>query len=139
MTVVIAVVDDDVAILDSAKMVLETQAWQVETFSTGEDFLAAVTDNHRPHCLILDPHLPGINGAELAKAIEDADMSLPIIGLTARPTSPITQAVSHAGAHVMLLKPVSAETLIDTVRLVLGKTSGGTNCAAIKQLPRLMR
>jgi FixJ family two-component response regulator len=129
MTVSVAIVDDDIAILDSVRLLLELQSWQVATYSTGEAFLAELSADRLPDCLILDPHLPGISGAEVADAVANLSDSLPIIGLTARPTSPITQAVLKAGAEVMLLKPVSADALVDTVQLVLGKTSANANWA----------
>lgn len=117
---VIAVVDDDAEILDSISLVLELHRWRVLTYTTGEAFLADL-ERVQPDCLILDPHLPGLNGADIARSIVSENRNIPIIGLTARPYGPVVAEVENAGALVMLTKPVTEEVLIDHVRVALRK------------------
>lgn len=118
MAATIAVVDNNEAILDALGLVLESEGWVVRTYSSGEQFLAEV-DHHRPDCLILDPHLPGISGVDIARSLEQHNARIPIIGLSARPNSQLALEVSQAGARVMLVKPASSNEVIEQVQAAL--------------------
>jgi len=117
--VCVAIVDDDEAILDAVRLVLEEEGWHVHTYLRGEEFLADL-GNHTLDCLVLDPHLPGISGADVVRSIIAGNHRVPVIGLTARPNSPVTMAVTNAGARVMLTKPVAAEELVEQVQAAIG-------------------
>ena len=86
----IAVVDIDVAILDSIQQLLESYRWTVRIYETGEAFLADYDNHGHPDCLILDPDLPGISGGDVVRALADGKTHIPVIGLTARPPRPVT-------------------------------------------------
>ena len=118
LPVTIAIVDDDEAILDAMQLALEEQRWDIKTYSTGEEFLATLSDSALG-CVVLDPHLPGLSGGEVARWVAGA--GVPIIGLTARPGSPLASEVIDAGACAMLTKPVSSEELIGHIRAALGR------------------
>ena len=122
---VIAVVEDDESILDAVSIILESKGWDVRAYSTGEAFLDATRSSSKensrkprsPDFLILDPHLPGINGDEvleqLAEYIDRGDIH--IIILTAHPNGPKTLALHDMGVDDVLLKPVTQETLIHSI------------------------
>lgn len=114
----VAVVDDDSGVLDAVQLVLETEGWAVSTFPNGEDFLASLNSD-APDCLILDPHLPGLNGAEVIQAVSRGGRSIPTICLSARPDTPIAREVLANGAQAVLTKPVKAENLVGVVRDLL--------------------
>lgn len=118
MPVNVAIVDDDAAILDAMQTALGYEGLQVRTYASGEAFLSDI-EIHTPDFLILDPHLPGISGAEVAETIALRDAELPFIGLTARPASPIADAVLQAGARAVLTKPATLEVLIEHIRAIL--------------------
>jgi FixJ family two-component response regulator len=119
-SVAVAVVDSDDAVLDSVSLVLEMHGWQVRTYSTGESFLDDL-DRHQPDCIVLDPHLPGLSGAELARTVSTGNRCIPIIALTARPTSQLTADTVNAGVAALLTKPVSEETLVSSIQEALNK------------------
>jgi FixJ family two-component response regulator len=108
--ITVAVVEDDYGILDALRLVLEMRGWNIRGYANAEAFLAEI-DTYKPDCVVLDPHLPLINGAEVARRLTDGNR-IPFIALTARPTSAITTAVAELGAHAILTKPVSADDLI---------------------------
>lgn len=118
MPVTVAIVDDDEAILDAVQLVLEEQHWDIQTYTTGEEFLADL-DIRKPKCVILDPHLAGLSGAEVARSVAETDDCIPIVGLTAQPGSPLTSEVVDAGARVMLTKPVTSEELVYCIRAAI--------------------
>jgi FixJ family two-component response regulator len=111
----IAVIDDDEAILDAVRLALEELQWDVGIYATGDVFLADFDDREPPDCVILDPHLQGISGGEVARALARRTASIPIIGWTARPTSPLAMEVAAAGARVVLTKPVTSRVLVHEV------------------------
>ena len=119
----IAVVDDDEAILDSTRLLLEAHGWRVHTYLSGEDFLHNLPACEL-RCIILDPHLLGLSGADVAREIARTRRDIPIIGLTARPYAVLTREVGAAGVRVMLTKPVSAAALVDAIRAEVARTDG---------------
>lgn len=121
--ITIAVIDDDPAILDSIGLSLEFQNWNVRTYLSGEEFLADLDNRTLPDCIILDPHLTGMSGSEVVQSTKNGRPAVPIIGLTARPTSQVTKAVIDAGVLTILTKPVSEEQLIFYIRRELRRRS----------------
>src|SRR3546814_12767800 len=69
------VVDDDEAIRDSLGAVLEAAGLDVETFSSGDAFLAAF-DDMPPGCLLADLRMPGLSGLELHEALRSEERSV---------------------------------------------------------------
>ncbi|MFT5173601.1 MAG: FixJ family two-component response regulator [Gammaproteobacteria bacterium] len=116
---IIAVIEDDISVLDAVRLVLEFEGWTVRAYGCGEAFLTDLA-HYRPDCIILDPRLPDISGAEIARAVAH-EAPTPIICLTAYPDSPITKAIEGLGVRVILTKPVSAKKLVGHVREVLSE------------------
>ena len=117
----IAVVDRTESVLDAVKMLFDGQPnWQTITFNSGKAFLDNLSNGH-PDCLIMDPHLPDISGVEIARAISQLDSATSIIILTARPESAETREIQHMGSFKVLLKPATAETLIEHVQSMLAQ------------------
>ncbi len=112
--VVVAVVDDDASILDAMTFLIESEGWNARVYASGEAFLDDYQQDGEIDCLILDPHLDGISGADVTQALVNSH--IPIIGLTARPESPITQSIKKLGVKTMLTKPVQADDLVATIR-----------------------
>lgn len=112
----IAVVEDDENVMDAVGLVLQANGWLVDPYVTGEAFLSA-SNRSAPDCVILDPHLPGIDGDEVAEVLEQKQ--IPFIVLTARPDSLLATKVVGRGAHTMLTKPVTAEHLIQHVEAAI--------------------
>ncbi len=121
-SVKVAVVDDDEFILDAIRLVLEEKQWEVETYSRGENFLSDI-ENHQFDCLILDLHLPGISGIEVARSVIHRKTPIPIIGLTAQPVSSLTNWLKNNGAKAVLTKPVTAVELIEQIQSSIERIS----------------
>lgn len=107
--VVVAVVEDDASILDAIRLVLEDEGWDARMYPTGEAFLADLERGNAFDCVLIDPHLPGKTGAEVALAL--AGSGVPMLVLTARPDSPLTSLVAQLGARAVITKPVDALAL----------------------------
>jgi FixJ family two-component response regulator len=117
----ITIVDDDEAVRHSLQALLEAAGLSVETYPTGEDFLAAVPDAAGGvGCLILDLHLPGLDGIEILERLRDAGAATPVILISAR-FDPATRArADRAGALVLLEKPLREAALLDGIERALG-------------------
>jgi FixJ family two-component response regulator len=108
------VVDDDIAVRESLEFLIRDEGWQVETFTSAEEFIKRPRE-FIPSCLVLDISMPGLNGLELQKrlAVERPDM--PIVFLTGSADVPKTVQAMKAGAVEFLTKPFSDRTLLSAV------------------------
>lgn len=113
----ILVVDDDTSNLRMASRILSAEQMRVSCLKSGEDALAFLKDN-RPDLILLDVHMPGMDGFEALAAIrsgqETAD--IPVIFLTADDDSSTETRGLKAGAKDFIKKPFVPEVLLLRVR-----------------------
>jgi len=110
----IFVVDDDAAVRDSLRWVIESNGWKVEAHPSAEAFLNCYTPN-RLGCLILDVRMPGMSGPELQKLLHERQCSLPIIFISAHGTVPTAVRAMQAGAVDFIMKPFDNATLLERI------------------------
>ena len=109
----ILVVDDDDAVRDSLRTLLELQDFSVSTFETCHDLLSSNFANAA--CLVLDIHLPGMSGLELMEALKRDRRSLPTILVTARSDNAIRDRARALGAVASLEKPIDFKGLMNAI------------------------
>lgn len=112
------IVDDDPAVRESLTLLLEQENVLVESFASAEDFLA--TNRWlRVSCVIVDIHMPGMDGMALQKELTRRGCHIPLIFLTGY--GDIAQSVRaiKAGAIDFLTKPVTAQALMNSVQSAL--------------------
>ena len=122
----VAVVDDDLGVLDAVKLVLEDRAWIVHTYTRGEEFLQA-TQQWRFDCVVLDIHLPEMDGNDVVDQLEASDLNLPVVVLTARPHSAQTLSLKNSRIHDVLTKPVSDIVLVSSIESAIQSGAGERN------------
>jgi two-component system, LuxR family, response regulator FixJ len=108
----IAVVDDDSAVCDSLRFLLEVMGYVVETFQSAAAFLSA--DLRKIGRLILDHHMPKMTGLELAEKLRADNVRLPILLITGLPSPDVVARAGVLGIRV-LEKPPSEEDLLDFI------------------------
>src|SRR5215203_4900299 len=81
-TKIIAVVDDDSAMLKAIARLLGAYGFPTEVFSSAEAFLDSGAPNEAV-CLVVDVHLHGISGIELGRRLKAVRSKLPVIFITA--------------------------------------------------------
>jgi DNA-binding NtrC family response regulator len=87
-----------------------------ETFDTATAFLERERDMKvEPSCLILDVHLPGLDGFQLQRELREHDKTIPIIFVTGHADIPSSVRAIKAGAMEYLTKPFDADALLDAV------------------------
>jgi two-component system response regulator FixJ len=106
----IAIVDDDRAVRDSLRFLLEVIGHSVETFDSAADFLSA--DMQNLTCLILDHHMPNMTGLELAEILRVDGATIRILLITGVTSAAIFARAGELGIKV-LEKPLGDEELLD--------------------------
>jgi two-component system, NtrC family, nitrogen regulation response regulator NtrX len=114
----ILVIDDEAAIRDSLKMILEYEDYQFVGAVSGQDGLAAV-QRERPDAVLLDIKMPGMDGMEVLRKLHALDESLPIIMISGHGATATAVEAIKSGAVDFFDKPLSTERVIVTLRNVL--------------------
>lgn len=117
---IVFVVDDDAAVRNAIKDLLESVGMRVETFVSPAQFLAR-TGEDTPSCLILDVRLPGTSGLEFQRELNTAHNEIPIIFITGHGDIPITVQAMKAGAVDFLTKPFREQELLDAIHKALAR------------------
>ena len=111
----ILVAEDDKAIIEVVKIILENEGYEVITADQGAHVYKAV-ETHAPDMILLDIWLFGEDGGQIAKTIKSKahTKNIPLIMMSANnETEKITK---ESGADGFLLKPFNIEDLIYIVR-----------------------
>jgi FixJ family two-component response regulator len=119
---IVFVVDDDAAVCDSLKLLIQSAGLRPETFASAEEFLSrprVIT----PSCLVLDVALPNLTGLDLQQRIAADRVDMPIIFITEdRDVSTIVRAMK-AGAAEVLTKPCDHAALLSAIRHAIDRSN----------------
>ncbi len=107
---VIFVVDDDDAVRDSLRLLLETQNHQVQTFASGEEFLEQYNPN-LVSVLITDVRMPGMSGLQLQEQLIERKATLPIIFITGHGDVNMAVSTMKKGAVDFIEKPFNLDEI----------------------------
>jgi FixJ family two-component response regulator len=120
---VIAVLDDEPEMRKALRRLLTSRGFRVEEYERGEDLLAAV-DSHLPDCLLLDLHMPGINGFDVLEALRSRQIPLPVVVITGRDESDTAARVRAAGISAYLKKPIDRDVLLSAMEAAMTHSPG---------------
>lgn len=104
------IVDDDEAVRDSLRWLLEANGYQVRCFASGEAFLNSY-DNEELSVLIVDVRMPGMSGLELQEALIARDSNMPMVFITGHGDVPMAVSTMKKGAVDFLEKPFNEAEL----------------------------
>lgn len=110
----LALVDDDVSVLESVRSLLASYGYQVATYPSALDFLRAGV-REGLSCIILDVQMPGMTGPELQARLNAAGSEVPIVFITSVHDDALRARVIGAGAVAFLYKPFDEDALIDAL------------------------
>lgn len=113
------VVDDDGSVRRSLARLLKAAGFDVETFATAEEFLASRLPE--PACVIVDIHLPGMDGVELQRRIAETARALPVVAISGHGEASTRQRSLDAGAAAFLDKPFSDDGLMDAIEKAIAR------------------
>jgi FixJ family two-component response regulator len=114
------VVDDDPSMRDAVTMLLRSEGLQVRAFASAQEFLAFPMLDV-PSCLVLDVRLKGQSGLAVQEHIAAANLSLPIIFMTAHGDIAMSVRAMKAGAMDFLAKPFRDQDMLDAVAQALAR------------------
>jgi FixJ family two-component response regulator len=108
------IVDDDDAVRDSMRALLESLGFKVTDFNSAQGFLAQYgTDSEG--CLLLDLHMPVMSGIDLLEHMQAQGRQLPTIIITGRGDSVLKDRALRSGALALIDKPVSDDMLLGAI------------------------
>ena len=108
------VVDDDQAMRNSLKWLIESVGMKVETFASADEFIRNYYPG-RAGCLLLDVRMPGMGGLELQENLAAHRCGLPVIIITGHGDVPMAVRAVQNGAVDFLEKPFNNQAMLDSV------------------------
>ncbi len=117
----IMLVDDSATILLSISNILGKAGYAVEKASNANDGLAKFKGGAKIDLLITDLNMPGMNGIDFIKQVRTLPgyKFMPILFLTTESQQAKRMEAKAAGASGWLVKPATADELLNTIKLVL--------------------
>lgn len=112
------VVEDDEAVRDSLELLLKSDSKPVKTYESANDFLKDYSDK-MAGCIVLDIRMPGMDGMELQKKLNDKHSILPIIFVTGHGDVPMAVDAMKEGAVDFIQKPYREEALLEKIEAAL--------------------
>jgi FixJ family two-component response regulator len=110
-TPLVAVVDDDADVRIALMRLCSSAGFAVESFATGAEFLLSI-EHHRPDCVVLDVHMPGMSGFDVQSALARVKREVPVVVITGHDTPESRNRARELGACAYFAKPVEHEALI---------------------------
>lgn len=110
----IALIEDDGAVLDSMRQLLERRGLGVSCFNSAEAFLGSL-GTEPPACIVSDVRMPGLSGIELQKRLKAQGCKAPVILITGHGDISMAVAAMRDGALDFIEKPYDADRLIASI------------------------
>ncbi|NMT63354.1 response regulator FixJ [Marinobacter orientalis] len=112
------VVEDDEAVRDSLELLLKSDGKSVSTYENANAFLKDYSDK-MAGCIVLDIRMPGMDGMELQKKLNEKHSILPIIFVTGHGDVPMAVDAMKEGAVDFIQKPYREEALLQKIEAAL--------------------
>jgi len=134
---VVYVVDDDAAVRDGLRFLVESVDLRVEPCSSAQAFLESY-DAERPGCLVLDVRLRGMSGLDLQAELSKRGISIPTIIITGHGDVPMAVRAMKMGAVDFVEKPFNDQQLLDRIQQAIdadrARRRGGEERAQMQSL-----
>lgn len=140
---VVFIVDDDEALRDSLRWLIESVGLMVETHDSADSFLQSYYPG-QSGCLLLDVRMPGMSGLELQEQLESRDVRLPVVIITGHGDVAMAVRAMKAGAMDFIEKPFDDELLLASIQRALSldveqRKSRATQAEILARLAHLTR
>ncbi len=130
----VLVVDDEPGVRESVRILLSAD-YDITTVPSGDAALEAI-QRERPHLVLVDVIMPGMDGMELLERVRATDPGLPVVILTATKTVKTAVAAMKLGAFDYLQKPFD----VDDLRLIVERATRTADLEAeVKRLRHELR
>lgn len=115
----VLLVDDDPAVAHAVQFSFDLEGLDVRSFRDAESLLAS-TDLPHKGCLILDYHLPGVDGLDLLDQLRANGVRMPAVLMTTNPRTHLRARAAAAGVPI-IEKPLLTDALLTAVRSALAR------------------
>ena len=115
---VVSIVDDDASVRQSMLRLIRSFGFRAEAFGSGEEFLRSSLVAATA-CLLLDVHMPSMDGLEVQRRLAENGAEIPIVFITGRATDDEERRARRGGAVEFLRKPVGRGTLFDVLEKLM--------------------
>ncbi len=120
----IAIVDDEEPVRKALMRLMRSVGLSVETFASGPEFLKSL-DTRLPDCVVLDLHMPQMNGFNVQAHLARKYAALPIIIITGHDLPQARERAMAGGASAFLRKPVLDRTLFGAISAATSSAQPG--------------
>jgi FixJ family two-component response regulator len=110
----VAILDDEPDMRRALRRLLACHGFKVVEYGQAEELLASL-DTRLPDYLLLDLHMPGINGFDVLEAVHTRQIPVPVIVITAHDEPGTVECAIALGASAFLKKPVDKDTLFAAI------------------------
>ncbi len=114
----ILVIDDEAAIRDSLRMILEYEGYEFLGASTGPEGIA-IAERESPDLVLLDVKMPGMDGLEVLTRLKATQDSLPVVVISGHATVATAVEATKLGALDFIEKPLATDRVLLTIRNAL--------------------
>jgi len=114
----IAVVDDEAPIRRALTRLLQSAGMEVKSYPSGTEFLAAWA-SLRPDCVVLDLHMPVVDGFEVQQRLSESPIRPPVVIITGHDSSETHARAMATKPVAYLRKPMNDESLLEAIALGL--------------------
>jgi FixJ family two-component response regulator len=121
----IYIVDDDESVCRALKSLLMTFDFEVKTFNSAKAFFDSAPKDDSG-CLVLDIHMPGMDGWETQKRILASGSKRQVIFISAEKQDNAADRALKVGAVGFLQKPFAGQSLVDLIN------ASSSNAIAVK-------
>jgi FixJ family two-component response regulator len=118
-------VDDDAFVCKALERLLRSAGFAVETYSSGSEFLKAI-GSHTPDCVVLDLHMPEVNGFEVQAQLARAGARIPAVVITGHDTAESRERAMRNGAGAYICKPVDDKALMEAINAATSTREPGS-------------
>ncbi|HQR39684.1 MAG TPA: response regulator [Blastocatellia bacterium] len=120
---VVSVIDDDLSVRRAVARLIASAGFGAEVFASAQEYLDA-THDQGVACLILEVHLGGMSGIELAEKLEAGGEAPPVIFITAHDDEATRERARKCGATGYLRKPFDGTSLLQMISDALARKDG---------------
>jgi len=110
----IAVIDDDLRVLESLVNLLASSGYKAESYASAEQFLTS-GGLSRTRCIITDVEMRQMSGLGLLQHLKKSNCTIPIIIITGKPSARSEAFYLENGAAGFFKKPVDGDALVELI------------------------
>jgi FixJ family two-component response regulator len=120
----VAVIDDDLPVLESLVNLLASSGYKAEPYSSAEQFLGA-DGLSKTSCIITDVEMQQMSGLDLLHHVMRGNSPVPVVIITGKPSENSETFYLERGAVAFFRKPVDGDALVDLLGSVLLRNEDG--------------